>query len=60
MNSRVSGQSDNRGTPICWSFNQSKGCQEETKDGRCKEGMHVGIECKHNNHRFVTCRVKKS
>ena len=53
-------QFDDKGNPICWSFNMSKGCQEETKDGRCKKGSHVCIKCKRNNHSLVTCRVKKS
>ena len=54
------GQFDDKGTPICWAFNQSKGCAEDTKDGRCKKGMHVCIRCKRNNHSLVTCRIKKS
>jgi hypothetical protein len=54
------GQFDDKGTPICCAFNQSKGCQEDTKEGRCKKGMHVCIRCKRNNHSLVTCRVKKS
>ena len=53
-------QFDDKGTPICWAFNMGKGCSEETKDGRCKKGMHVCIRCKRNNHSLVTCRVKKS
>ena len=53
-------QFDDTGNPICWSYNMSKGCQEETKDGRCKKGMHICIKCKRNNHSLVTCRVKKS
>ena len=38
----------------------SKGCSEETKDGRCKKGSHICIKCKRSNHSLVTCRVKKS
>ena len=53
-------QFDDNGQPICWSFNMAKGCSEETKDGRCKKGMHICIKCKRNNHSLVTCRVKKS
>eukprot|EP00435_Cladocopium_sp_Y103_P061450 s860_g23.t1 len=52
-------QFDDKHQPICWAFNLSKGCSEETKDGRCKKGMHVCIRCKRNNHSLVTCRVKK-
>ena len=53
-------QFDEKGNPICWSFNMSKGCQEETKDGRCRKGSHVCIKCRRNNHSLVTCRAKKS
>ena len=53
-------QFDDNGTPICWSFNMARGCSEETKDGRCKKGMHICIKCKRSNHSLVTCRVKKS
>eukprot|EP00435_Cladocopium_sp_Y103_P069652 s1948_g33.t1 len=52
-------QFDDKRNPICWAFNMSKGCSEETKDGRCRKGMHVCIRCKRNNHSLVTCRVKK-
>jgi hypothetical protein len=38
----------------------SKGCSEDTKDGRCKKGSHICIKCKRSNHSLVTCRVKKS
>ena len=53
-------QFDDNGQPICWAFNMSKGCSEETKDGRCKKGSHICIKCKRSNHSLVTCRVKKS
>ena len=53
-------QFDDNNTPICWAFNMSKGCQEETKNGRCKKGMHVCIKCKRSNHSLVTCRVKNA
>ena len=53
-------QFDDNGQPICWAFNMSKGCSEETKDGRCKKGSHICIKCKRSNHGLVTCRVKKS
>ena len=53
-------QFDDKGTPICWAYNMAKGCSEDTKDGRCKKGSHVCINCKRNNHSLVTCRVKKS
>ena len=53
-------QFDDNGQPICWAYNMSKGCNEETKDGRCKKGMHICIKCKRNNHSLVSCRVKKS
>lgn len=53
-------QFDDNGNPICWAFNMSKGCAEETKDGRCKKGSHICIKCKRNNHSLVTCRVKKA
>eukprot|EP00435_Cladocopium_sp_Y103_P018289 s5093_g4.t1 len=32
-------QFDDKGNPICWNFNLSSGCKEETKDGRCKKGV---------------------
>ena len=53
-------QFDDHGNPICWAFNMSKGCSEDTKDGRCKKGSHICIKCKRSNHSLVTCRVKKS
>jgi len=53
-------QFDDNNQPICWAFNMSKGCQEETKNGRCKKGSHVCIKCKRSNHSLVTCRVKNS
>ena len=53
-------QFDEGGNPICWAFNMSKGCQEETKNGRCKKGSHVCIKCKRSNHSLVTCRVKNA
>eukprot|EP00435_Cladocopium_sp_Y103_P074532 s33_g49.t1 len=53
-------QFDDMGNPICWAYNMSSGCKEETKDGRCKKGSHVCITCKRSNHSLVTCRVKKA
>eukprot|EP00435_Cladocopium_sp_Y103_P029307 s3875_g7.t1 len=53
-------QFDDKGNPICWAFNMSSGCKEDTKDGRCKKGSHICINCKRANHSLVTCRVKKS
>ena len=49
---------DNRNSN-CSSFNMSKGCNKETKEGRCKKGSHICIKCKRNNDSLVTCRVKK-
>jgi hypothetical protein len=53
-------QFDDNNNPICWAFNMSKGCQEETKNGRCKKGSHVCIKCRRSNHSLVTCRVKNA
>lgn len=52
-------QFDEKGNPICWSFNLPKGCDEEAKNGRCKKGMRVCIKCKRNNHSLQTRRANK-
>ena len=51
-------QFDAEGNPICWSYNLG-GCKEEVKDGRCKKGVHICMQCKRNNHGLGTCRAKK-
>ena len=53
-------QFDDNNQPICWAFNMSKGCQEETKNGRCKKGSHVCIKCKRSNHSLGDVPRKKT
>ena len=31
------------GKPMCWHFNLSKGCNNQTKGGRCKFGYHTCV-----------------
>ena len=45
------------GKPMCWHFNMSKGCNNQTKNGRCKFGYHSCMRCLKPKHGAATCHA---
>ena len=43
------------GKPMCWHFNLSKGCNNQTKNGRCKFGYHTCMRCLKPKHGASAC-----
>ena len=43
------------GKPMCWHFNLSKGCNNQTKGGRCKFGYHTCMRCLKPKHGAAAC-----
>ena len=43
------------GKPMCWHFNLSKGCHNQTKGGRCKFGYHTCMRCLKPKHGAAAC-----
>ena len=43
------------GKPMCWHFNLSKGCNNQTKGGRCKFGFHTCMRCLKPKHGAAAC-----
>ena len=45
------------GKPMCWHFNLSKGCNNPTKNGRCKFGYHTCMKCLRPKHGAAACHA---
>ena len=45
------------GKPMCWHFSMSKGCSNQTKNGRCKFGYHSCMRCLKPKHGASTCHA---
>lgn len=55
-------QRTTNGKPICWAFNLSSGCQQQTGGNppSCSRGAHVCAFCRKPGHGYQTCRFAKS